>query len=113
MMKMDFWLAAALTIGFSWIASKKLAGDRPVPVFAVSAGISALLFAAGFIVCGYFFDLSYDGQAYHQEAIIHLSNGWNPVYDPEISRRPDRASGSTIMPRRRRLLRRVSIRQRG
>jgi hypothetical protein len=29
--------------------------------------------------------LSYDGQSYHQEAIIHLAEGWNPVYDKELA----------------------------
>ena len=28
-----------------------------------------------------FFDLSYDGQAYHQEALIQLNRGWNPFYE--------------------------------
>lgn len=27
-----------------------------------------------------FFDISYDGRRYHQEAIINLANGWNPIY---------------------------------
>ncbi|WP_133439796.1 hypothetical protein [Chryseobacterium salivictor] len=27
-----------------------------------------------------YFDLSYDGQGYHQETIYLLKNGWNPVY---------------------------------
>ena len=27
-----------------------------------------------------FYDLSWDGQTYHQEAIIQLYNGWNPFY---------------------------------
>ena len=27
------------------------------------------------------YDFSYDGQAYHQLAVIDLKNGWNPVYD--------------------------------
>ncbi|MBD0384221.1 hypothetical protein [Paenibacillus sedimenti] len=85
MLKADFWLSAALAILLAWIASKKLAEERQVTVFAVSVGLSALLFICGFIVSGYFYDLSYDGQAYHQEAIIHLAEGWNPVYDKEIS----------------------------
>ncbi|MED4601078.1 hypothetical protein P9314_10225 [Paenibacillus validus] len=84
-MKADFWLAAALAALLSWIASKKLAEEQHMKVFAMSAGLSALLFIGGFVVCGYFYDLSYDGQAYHQEAIIHLAEGWNPVYDKEIS----------------------------
>lgn len=36
------------------------------------------------LVCLYvaaaFYDISWDGMAYHQEAIIHLAEGWNPFY---------------------------------
>ena len=27
------------------------------------------------------YDFSYDGQAYHQEALMYLDDGWNPVYE--------------------------------
>jgi hypothetical protein len=81
----DFWLAAALSIVITWIASKKLVEKGQATVFAVSVGLSALLFIGGFAACGAFYDLSYDGQAYHQETIIHLVDGWNPVYDKELA----------------------------
>lgn len=29
----------------------------------------------------HYYDFSYDGQAYQQEALIQLNNGWNPVYE--------------------------------
>ena len=47
-------------------------------VFAV--GLCAILFA----ISGHFFDFSFDGQWYHQDAIILLKNGWNPFYDQPI-----------------------------
>lgn len=28
-----------------------------------------------------FYDFSYDGQAYHQEALINMENDWNPLYE--------------------------------
>ncbi|MFD0693922.1 hypothetical protein ACFQZT_07445 [Paenibacillus sp. GCM10027628] len=84
-MKGDFWLAVALAVLLGWVASKKLAEERQMTVFAVSVGLCALLFIGGFLICGYFYDLSYDGQAYHQEMIIHLAEGWNPVYDKEVA----------------------------
>ncbi|WP_312114192.1 hypothetical protein [Brevibacillus reuszeri] len=31
------------------------------------------------------FDLSFDGQTYHQEAIILLKEGWNPVHDSPLA----------------------------
>ena len=34
----------------------------------------------GFISCQYI-DLTFDGQAYHQEIMIQISKGWNPVYE--------------------------------
>ncbi len=39
-----------------------------------------LIIAASLLFAGYFYDVSFDGQAYHQEAIILLRNGWNPVF---------------------------------
>ncbi|MGK6353283.1 hypothetical protein [Parapedobacter sp. DT-150] len=38
----------------------------------------AILFSL--LVGDYFFDVSPDGQEYHQEAIIQLHNGWNPYH---------------------------------
>ncbi len=31
-------------------------------------------------IAGRFYDLSYDGQWYHQDIILTLANGWNPIY---------------------------------
>jgi hypothetical protein len=54
--------------------------------------ISLLLFVALFSILAlasaglrYTYDTSWDGQGYHQSAIIALSNGWNPVYQPLIN----------------------------
>lgn len=37
------------------------------------------------VVSGYYFDFSFDGQWYHQDAVILLKNGWNPFFDYPIS----------------------------
>ena len=39
------------------------------------------LFAALFAVSWYFYDISYDGQVYHQVPVRQLANGWNPVWE--------------------------------
>jgi len=49
-------------------------------VFLLLFGLLATSFYLSFAVSKSFFDLSYDGQAYHQEALIQLVRGWNPVY---------------------------------
>jgi hypothetical protein len=35
--------------------------------------------------CWWLTDNSYDGNAYHGEAIVRLLEGWNPIYEPEVS----------------------------
>jgi hypothetical protein len=79
-----FWAAAAAAVGCARLAAARLDPDWGTPLFLVSIGISAAIFAASFLIAGYFYDLSYDGQAYHQEAVIFLAQGWNPVYDPPL-----------------------------
>lgn len=78
------WLAAGLAAGVAWIAAKMVQAERPGRLFAEAMLASCLCFVACFFISGYFYDLSYDGQAYHQESIIHLDNGWNPVYDEPL-----------------------------
>jgi len=41
-----------------------------------------LILAIAFLISINFIDTSYDGQWYHQPAIIKLAEGWNPFYDP-------------------------------
>jgi hypothetical protein len=48
--------------------------------FLLLSGLLAGSFCLSFEVSKSFFDISYDGQAYHQEALIQLARGWNPVY---------------------------------
>jgi len=48
--------------------------------FLLLSGLLAGSFYLSFEVSQSFYDISYDGQAYHQEALIQLVRGWNPVY---------------------------------
>ena len=49
-------------------------------VLVFVTGLSVFFFA----LSGHFYDFSFDGQWYHQDAIILLKNGWNPFYDLPI-----------------------------
>lgn len=40
----------------------------------------AVVIIGSLLIACYFYDVSYDGQAYHQEAIYQLKNGWNPYF---------------------------------
>ncbi|SEB09777.1 hypothetical protein [Pedobacter hartonius] len=44
-------------------------------------GIPLVLVFISIAVSGYFYDVSFDGQAYHQEALIQMKNGWNPYFE--------------------------------
>lgn len=48
---------------------------------AVPALLFVLIILGSILITGSIFDKSWDGQAYHQEAIIQLASGWNPYYD--------------------------------
>jgi len=47
--------------------------------------ISSLLLLVGSYFLSQTFDTSWDGQGYHQSAVIALANGWNPVKNPNIN----------------------------
>jgi hypothetical protein len=46
-------------------------------ILGITLGI-VLLFAG---IASYFYDTSFDGQAYHMETMIQMKNGWNPFYE--------------------------------
>lgn len=49
---------------------------------SVILNIVFLLFGAFLIgSASLYLDLTYDGQSYHQEMVIQMANGWNPVYE--------------------------------
>lgn len=85
LLPLHVWLTAAAAIGMAWLVFQTSGDELPRWLLWASIGCTALIFAVSLLVSAYFYDLSYDGQAYHQEAIILLSNGWNPVYDAPVS----------------------------
>jgi hypothetical protein len=50
-----------------------------------SVGLIVITFVAvhvgAYLVAGFFFDRSWDGLAYHQEGVLHLAAGWNPLFE--------------------------------
>ncbi len=80
------WHAAAagiLTAGALALAVwKDPAGSRPVIFFGTILVLFGAI-AASTAVAGSFFDITYDGQMYHQSSVISLARGWIPVHDPD------------------------------
>lgn len=55
--------------------------DKTKPLlYVASVIVTALVFWGLTSVFGQTYDTSYDGQDYHQSAVIELSSGWNPIY---------------------------------
>lgn len=71
-------LSTILTVFFLF----KLTENKRVWGFSVGLGLSIIILCS--VLAGHFFDFSFDGQWYHQDAIVLLSKGWNPIYEPLI-----------------------------
>lgn len=75
-----------LAIGFTLVFSYYYTGcfkltNRPA-FFLKSSVCLVLIILLAIFIAGYFYDLSFDGQEYHQEAVYQLShNHWNPFYE--------------------------------
>jgi hypothetical protein len=71
-------LATAMAAGFGWWVARHYAeGDRG-RAFGVAAGISITAFLLFALLSSQLYDVSWDGQTYHAEAIAQLAAGWNP-----------------------------------
>ena len=75
-----FYFSILSLLGFIIIATFLFPFRHRLLVFLLLSGLWVGSFYLTFEVSRSFFDLSYDGQAYHQEALIQLGKGWNPVY---------------------------------
>ena len=83
----EIYLAIFITVLFVAWGARQYFTDSALKHFVAVLLFLAILFWIFLFVSGKFYDSSYDGQAYHQEAIIQLANGWNPFYEdvaPEI-----------------------------
>ncbi len=80
----SFWLALAVTAIAAWLMCSHYLPDRRWLALIGILAVLAAIFLLGISVSGKVFDLSWDGQAYHQEAIIQLANGWNPFHDQPL-----------------------------
>jgi hypothetical protein len=71
-------LMAALFIGY-WLARREGLQGR---VCWYPGGFALLLLAASLLLSAFFYDFSWDGQWYHQTAVILIARDWNPLYEP-------------------------------
>lgn len=77
-------IALFLTILFIYLWNKKK-NIPPKRLLLYIIGCSSIFMFLG-ILFHHIYDSSFDGQWYHQEMIIALHDGWNPVYDTYYDR---------------------------
>jgi len=76
-------VAAFITYVLTWAiytATHKMAREKLLN-FAACAALTPLFFWGGTALFSHTYDTSFDGQFYHETAVIALANRWNPVYD--------------------------------
>jgi len=74
-------LSVACTASYGLMATHFYFKQDICRKFALLCVWAVVLFFILMYMSGLFYDISYDGQVYHQEAINQLVNGWNPVQD--------------------------------
>ena len=68
-------LSLILTVGLSYIFSRDKKG-----LFFKTTALFLVMLLGFFIISTMIYDFSFDGQVYHQPAVILLTSGWNPFY---------------------------------
>ena len=75
------WLSVVCTFIYGLSATQYYFKQDFWRKFVMLSSWAVLLFFSFSYISGLFYDISYDGQVYHQEAIIQLAHHWNPVQD--------------------------------
>lgn len=71
------WISAALAALATWAVAGAEGIGRRERTVVVAAGIGLVLLSLSLAHAAW--DLSYDGQAYHQSSVRLLASGWNPL----------------------------------
>jgi hypothetical protein len=71
-------VAAAAVVAAGLLCRLRLPAGRATLAFGAALAVAL----ASIILAGQVEDVSWDGQFYHQAAIIALGNGWNPLVEP-------------------------------
>lgn len=79
--KWHFLAASFIAAVYFWALAKAFFKDRAVNIFIPSLVLLILVEGMSFFIAANVYDTAFDSQAYHQESIIYLAEGWNPVFE--------------------------------
>ena len=78
--RLHFPLAVCSSLAINYFASKYYFQTKYKSVYIKTTGILLALVILSTWLGASIYDTSWDGQAYHKEALIQLKEGWNPFY---------------------------------
>jgi hypothetical protein len=78
------WPSLALAFALSIFAATFLNRPRPAQKQAIVIGGALILLCGVIGLSSLIHDFSFDGQDYHQQAVIELTHGWNPYFDSPV-----------------------------
>jgi hypothetical protein len=76
----EFPLAFISALGINYYAIKFFISENATRFFFKSSAAIVAIVIGSIIFSGFFYDVSFDGQWYHQETVIRLKQGYNPMY---------------------------------
>lgn len=88
------WLAAICTFIYGYIGTRFYFKEETPKIFPKLCIGIVLLFVGFMYISGIFYDITYDGQVYHQEAVSKLADHWNPVHEYLT---PERAHSAILL----------------
>lgn len=75
-----FVVSTGLAIGLNYLLAGHWGIDRKR--LLIAAGYSVAVLVCSLLVSAWYFDLSWDGQWYQQQAVYDLAGHWNPLWKP-------------------------------
>ncbi len=75
-----FPVSIIITLVISFIFIRQLFPHRSFIISATVLVVTTIFFLCGHLYACGFYDFSYDGQWYHEDAMIFLKKGWNPYH---------------------------------
>ena len=81
---LGFVVALGSTVSFIHWGTRKYFDQKRLLTMGIIGSVFLIILIASIFASGLFYDVSYDGQTYHQEAVSRLSHGWNPVRNPPL-----------------------------
>ncbi len=88
-----FPLSVISAIGLTFLFTDLLGIEKKTLITSTIVSLIALI--GSLLVASFYFDLSWDGQWYHQAAVYNLAETWNPIYKPMAT--PDGLNHTSIL----------------